>query len=328
MHFVRTLGFVVVVAAVAACGQRQPAEAPASPAPAPVTETAVEAPPTTEIAAIPESQPSLPEENPFPDAPLSEELRDKVWPRSPLDNASALFEEWRGVINNEEEESRTLRLQMLGRAIANLGPDACAPLFAVMADEDEEPMTRYLVVMTLEDWVVPTFLPALEPLVDPEQDDATRSYAAYLIARLESGEAVPVLERLAEDENRRIQFGAQLGLARLRQPAYEEILFETFRDADAIPEERASIAILFAERIDPFLTDFYLEAAADPTLGTDARGYCLQSLSQLADPSTVPELQAIAQNPELEDQRDAANYALRNIELHQSGVVQPFPQLQ
>ena len=332
MRLAYLFGFVLIALALAACGEREPAEAPVE-APAETPAPTVDAP--VPEPAEPDAAPGASEEltalaptSPFPDAPLTDEEEELVFPRSPVDDPEALVEEWHALVADHDARMRELRLQALGSALVNHGPEACESLFTLMGDQSADPMTRYLVVLSFEDWIVPSFLPLLEELAAPDQDETTRGFAAYLIGRIGTNEAIPALERLAEAEERRIRLGAQLGLAQLNHEGYREMLLEEFRTGETLPEERMAIAIMFSERADPLLTDFYLEAAADPTLPGQARLYSLQALGQIADPSTKPELQMIADNPELADQRNAAMYAIQMIELEEQGGVEALPPIQ
>lgn len=334
MRLVHLLSFAVIVLALAACGPRQPAEAPSEPQ-APAATPDAPAVPDAPVGLEPGVEPieevaqaDEPDGGQRPRGPaLLPELAD-VAPRSSQTDPEALVAEWHERIHEQDDEQYELRLKALGGVLANLGPDACEPLFEVMADESQDPMARYLVVMSLEDWVMPNFVPTLEPYVEPEQDELTRGFATHLIGRSAAYSAIPLLEGLATDSSPRVQLAAQLGLAAMEHGGYEEMLLEKFRAEFTSGDERAAIAFMFAERGDPMLTDFYLEAAADPSLMGAARGHCLEALSQIADPSTKPELQDIADNPELADQRDAAMYAIRQIDLRESGSFQPFPPIQ
>jgi hypothetical protein len=330
MRLLQMLGIAAIAVIMVACGPRQPAEAPAEraappevpapivpePIPDPLTEPAGAPPGLIEIDSIPADETSADEEF------------DDTWPKSPMDDPEALLAEWRGIVDNPDARARELRLQKIGLALVNNGPEACQPIIDIMSDDTEDPMVRYLAMISLEEWVMPPFLEVLTPMVSQDEDETTRSFGAYLIGLLETKDTIPLLEELVKEENRRIQFGAMLGLARLKHAGYEGLMLDTFRSEGTPAAERTAIAFLFAERIDPLMTDFYLEAAADPTLEADARAECLKSLSQIADPSTLPELQAIADDPNLADNYEVAMYAIQNIERVQQGAVQPFPPIQ
>jgi HEAT repeat protein len=329
MHLVRMLGIVGAAAVLAACGPRQPAEAPAETT-APV-EAPAPAPAAPELDPAPAPAPE-PAPEPEPASPTAiepgDEFVDDTFPQAPLDDADALIEEWHSVVADPDKPARELRLQKIGLPLINLGPEACQPLIDIMADDFEDPMVRYYAMLTLEEWIMPHFFEVLKPLVAPDKDETARSFGAYLLGLLETSETIPVLEELVEDPNRRVQFGAELGLARMRHDHYEDLLLESYRAEGTPGPERTAIAFMFAERMDPLMTDFYIEAAGDATLDGDARGECLKALSLIADPSTLPEIQAIADDPALADQHEMAMYTIQNIELMQKGAIEPFPQVQ
>lgn len=321
-------GIFILLACVAlwACGPSQPA------APAP------EAPATEDAAPAPVADPApladpAPVPSPAPAADDEEGIAAGWIPPEEVD-VDALLEEWRAYAATEDAElydvlrEHGVRMKFMGHALVNAGPEGWAPLLAHLADPDATPAARYFALYTLEDWILPTMLPDLLPLVDEANDPLTRSYGAYLIGRAGTEEAIPVLEELAQSDEQQIRFGGQLGLARLDQPAYIDQLLSAFYSGEATTEERTTFAIVMAEKMDPIHTDFYLDVARDPAILKPAREVVLQALGMIADPSTLPDLREIAADPALEDQQGAVENAIMGIELVNAGGVAPFPAIQ
>ncbi len=204
----------------------------------------------------------------------------------------ALMEEWRAIAASKPEEVDQARIIQIANTLAEHGPEALEPFFAVIEDPDATPVKKMLAVMSLSAHVDQSHAPRLMALSEPEHDAVTRGCAVHLLNNTGTPEAVFHVRDLMDDEDPHVSKVATMVMLRTGHGEALERTLALWDAPDTSAQDRTNIVLGIPDMVAMACLRVFEEACCNEELERHARQRAIQVLEFLGNEDSLPAVAA------------------------------------
>ena len=250
-------------------------------------------------------------QNPPPSASSATATEAQLSPQAVLD-------EWKGLVSKPEENMDNPRCVVLASMLAAQAPDLLNVMIDLLVDPATSPQSKLIILTSLESVLQPGMAPRLLQLTDPGVDGSVRSGVTMLLASINDPNVTARFKELVNDSDRRVRLAALNGLALRGDEPARERLREVYFEADTPPPFRERIALTFAVSPQPADVKLLSDALGIASIQPSTRMRIAGALGMLADPASLPALNACLEGDNPEDLKAMVRDSVAAIQAKQT----------
>jgi len=199
----------------------------------------------------------------------------------PKPSLNDLYQAWytQTTLQKENIDYQTT-LSISSQMVSLYGQEAIDKFFAILENQQEKPLAKYLAVMALTPYLKEDWSEKLRSLTESDKEVNTRVCALALLSLIQNSEVTDHLKKFVNDPEPRVQFEVLTALAKRGEPEGVQQIQSLWDKSGESPDKREHILLSIPPSEVPNFLTLYRASAKDEDLSLTVRREAIMQLGR------------------------------------------------